>query len=182
MTLEYLEIMEDIRKTTNDNGPAESKTKAAAAARRVRGVMTIREGDDMEFRAERKTGVSTQEQVAKAGDSKLYRTVGEKARTKVIAHLSVPADSADLRADLYEQVERLTRDTATKTPPRLKGRTLMNDADCRVTLSKKECRIEVVLGISLATHPDYVSRLLSLMQKVNQCFATNRTSLASVRG
>lgn len=150
--------------------------------RKVRGTLTIKAGDDLEFRAYRDTGQSSQEQVAKSGDSKLYRTVGEK-KNSMVAHIVVPAGSSDPKADIYEQVEKLTKslsDTKKKIPA-LKGRSLMRDSEVQVTTNQKERQVQVVLTIDVSQYPDYTSRLLTLMQRVNQCFATNQNSLMQLR-
>jgi hypothetical protein len=165
VTIEYQEIMEDMKQNKS---------------RRVRGVLTIREGDDMEFRAERKTGVSAQQEIAKTAAGKLYRTVGEKKQS-VVAHIVVPDGETDPTAFLYETVERLTRGMQTKARPKMRGKTLMDDDNARITLSKKEHKVEMVLTIDLAATPNYNQALMNLMYKVSQCFAINGTSLASAR-
>lgn len=148
--------------------------------RKIRGTLTIKADDDLEFRAQRSTGISSQEQITKRGESKLYRTVGEK-KNKLVAHLVMPADCTDPRAELYEQVDSLTAGMQTKATPRLRGRSLLSDDDVRVTTNTKDHRVQVVLDIDVAAYPDYTSRLLTLMQRVNQCFATNQTFLAKLR-
>ena len=148
--------------------------------RKVRGTLTIKDCDDMEFRAYRSTGISSQEAIASCGDSKLYRTVGEKKK-KIIAHVVLPEDSSDLRADLYEKVDKLTASLQTKAKPRLRGRSLLKEPDVAVTANEKEHSVQVILDIDVSTYPDYTSRLLTLMQRVNQCFATNQISLAKLR-
>ena len=136
--------------------------------------MTIKAGDDMEFRAYRETGESAQEQIARTGASKLYRTVGRQQT--MVAHLSVPADCCDPRAELYEQVDKLTKNMDTKAAPRLKGRSLMKDGEVTVVTNNREHRLQVTMTIDVSRHPDYTSRLLTLMQRVNQCFVTNQTT------
>lgn len=148
--------------------------------RRIRGTLIVKEGDDVEFHAQRSTGLSAQEQVASCGQSKLYRTVGEKTQ-KMVAHLSIAADSADPRADLMEQVEKLTRDMPSNAPQRLRGKTLMHDDDVCVVTNTQDHLVQVTMRIDVRKYPNYISRLLTLMQRLNQCFATNQASLAKLR-
>lgn len=69
----------------------------------------------------------------------------------------------------------------TKAKPRLRGKVLMDEDNARVTLSTKESRLEMVLGIDLKATPDYYKALMNLMYKLNQCFTINQTSLVSAR-
>lgn len=169
MTLEYLEIME---MRTNE--------MPAKVPRKVRGTMTIKALDDMEFRADRCSGESSQELIASDGQSKLYRTVGEKKQSTVV-HIVAPADCCDLRAYFYDKVESLTKGMESKAKPRLKGITLMNDDDLRVVFSKKERTIEATLRIELESTPAYNNRLITLMQRLSQCFAINQTTFHKQR-
>ena len=148
--------------------------------RRVRGTLTIKAGDNMEFKAYRETGESSQQLVAKNGDSKLYRTVGEK-KPKTICHVVVPEDSTDPAAYIYDKVEELTKTLQTKARPKLKGTVLKADDDLHVTLSKKDHRLEVVMTIDLQLRPNYQQELMNLMYRTNQCFAINVTSIVSAR-
>jgi len=148
--------------------------------RKIRGTLTIKAGDDMEFRAQRSTGISSQEEIAKTAAGKLYRTVGEK-KNSMVAHIVVPDGETDPAAFLYDSVEKLTRGLQTKARPKLKGKTLLDEPNARITLSRKESRVEMVLSIDLKATPNYQSALMNLMYKVNQCFATNQTSLVSAR-
>lgn len=148
--------------------------------RRIRGTLIVKEGDDVEFHAQRSTGLSAQEQVASCGQSKLYRTVGEKTQ-KMVAHLSIAADSPDPRADLMEQVEKLTRDMPTNATPRIKGKTLLRDDDVSIVTNKRDHLVQVTMRIDVQQYPNYISRLLTLMQRINQCFASNQISLAKLR-
>ena len=148
--------------------------------RKVRGTLTIKAEDDMEFRATRSTGISSQEEISKTAAGKLYRTVGEKKKS-MVAHIVIPESEKDPRAFLYETVDKLTRDMQTKAKPRLRGKVLMDEDNARVTLSTKESRLEMVLGIDLKATPDYYKALMNLMYKLNQCFTINQTSLVSAR-
>ena len=168
MTLEYLELMEAM----NDE---------KSVPRKVRGTLTIKGEDDMEFRADRKTGLSSQEEIAKTAAGKLYRTVGEKKQT-MVAHITVPDTERDPRAFLYEQVERLSKSLPQgRKPPQLKGRRLLDDADAQVTLAAKEHKVTIALTIDVAQTPNYNYQLMNLMQRVSQCFAINQTSLNQLR-
>jgi len=174
MTLEYLEIMEEKNQIRPKDPSAET------TIRKVRGTMIIKPGDEMEFRAQRSTGESSQEEIAKTAAGKLYRTVGEKKQS-MVAHIVVPEGESDPRAFLLDGIDKLTKHMESKAAPKLKGRVLADEPNMRITLSKKESKVELVLGIDLKATPNYTSALMNLMYKVNQCFAINKTSLTSAR-
>jgi len=149
--------------------------------RNIRGVVKVNtETFDMTFKPYNETGEPAQFVIEKMGDSKIYETLGEK-KSRTVAHLVAKAGDPDPLVTFYEQLDRMGRSMQTKAKPKLKGRTLMDEENARVTLSKKESRIEMVLGIDLKATPNYNQALMNLMYKVNQCFATNQTSLCNAR-
>lgn len=166
--------MEDMQKQTAVNA------SSLPVPRKVRGTLTIKDGDDMEFKAQRETGLSSQEEISHTRVSKMYRTVGEK-KNKVVAHICIPNDVNDRRAFLYDEIDKLTSGEITKAKPKLKGRSLCSDEEVSVTANEGKKLVEVTLHINVGTYPDYVSRLLTLMQRVNKCFAINQTFLARLR-
>lgn len=169
--------MEQEQKT---NAKGNSGEQPLPVPRRIRGTMILKEGDDMEFRAQRSTGISSQEEIAKTAGSKLYRTVGEKKQS-LVAHIVVPEGTADPAAYIYDCAEKLTKGMQTKAKPKMRGTALKNDDDLRITLSKKEHKLEVTMTIDLQKKPNYQQELMNLMYRTNQCFATNVTSIVSAR-
>lgn len=154
---------------------------ALPVPRKVKGTLTILSDDDMQFKAQRSTGISSQQEIATAaGGSKIYRTVGERQQ-KTIAHIVVPPGTPDAAAYIYGKVDELTKDMQTKAKPRLRGTTLKSDPDLRITLSKKEHRLEVTMNIDLSQKPNYQQELMNLMYRTNQCFAINVTSINLAR-
>lgn len=164
MTLEYLEIMEPVQKQEQKRVP-----------RKLRGTLTIKACDDMEFRADRCTGLSSQEEIASDKTSKLYRTIGEKRNTMVF-HASAPPDCQDPRAYFIGKIEQLTEGMETKAKPKLRGIRLMTADDLDITFNRKERIIEATLRIELERYPAYNNRLITLMQRISQCFASNQTT------
>ena len=159
----------------------EKREVTSVVPRKLRGTLTILENDDMEFRAQRSTGEANQIEKSRYKSSKIYETVGEK-KSNTVAHIVIPKDSVDPVGDIYEQLEHLTKGMDVKkkiSAPR--GKRLCDEKDCVVTLNKEKKRVEVRIDIDLAEYPNYQSRLMELMYKLNQCFAINQTSLASVR-
>lgn len=163
--------------------PAEAAGgKAATYPLKMKGVMTLlNEEGDSEFRAQRSTGQSMQEVMATtSGGAKVYKTVGR--RPQVVAHLTASADASDPYADLQAQLERLTA----KAAPRSKAarrvaksdRVLMNQDGICARLSR-DGKISIQATIDLADTPDYTNTLISIMQKLSQCFLINQQYLQS---
>ena len=169
MTLEWLEV------TTMEKTEVTQRVP-----RKLRGTMTIKADDDMEFRADRVTGLSSQEEIAKTANAKLYRTVGQKKRSTV-AHITIPEEVVDIQAFLMDEVERLTKGYDTKAPKRIRGTRLLLSDDLNITFNKSQRVIEATFTIDLEKTPAYNNRLITLMQRISQCFASNQTTLASVR-
>ncbi len=162
--------------------PAAPPTGGAAAPggplpvpRKLRGVLTIKAMDDMEFRADRHTGATSQKEIASDRTAKLYRTVGEK-KNSLVLHAVAPSDCTDPRAYFTDCVERMTEGMETKKKPKLRGVRLMDDEDLTVTYQKCTRTIEATLRIELEKTPAYNNRLINLMQRISQCFVINQTT------
>lgn len=148
--------------------------------RKIRGVMTIFKEDDMEFRAERSTGISTQSVIKQQGKSKVYQTVGDK-KNNYVAHLVVDKDDPDPASTMADQLEKLTKDMQPKRIPKARGRRLLDDKNVQVVFSKTSKKIDIHMNIDIAETPNYNQSLMNLMYKINQCFATNTNLLTSAR-
>ena len=94
------------------------------------------------------------------------------------AHICVPADSADPAADMQKQLQQLTKFLQTKAKPKLRGRVLLNESDCRVVLNEKERRVQVIFDLDLNTSNDHQNQLIRKMQKISTCFAINQPYLS----
>ena len=147
---------------------------------KLKGVMTVlNEAGDSEFRAQRSTGQSSQQVMATtSGGAKVYKTVGK--RPQVIAHLTASADACDPYADLQAQLDRLTAKAAprsmTARKPAKSDRVLMNEKGICALLSR-DGKISIDAIIDLAETPDYTNTLISIMQKLSQCFLINQQFL-----
>ena len=166
-------------KTTATAGKKAVAEKKAAREYPVSFRGTLRQLDaegNCEFKAVRHTG-STQLTVAQSGQSKLYRTTGQRA-PQMVAHLSVSADSADPAAQLHQQLGRLTKGIVKRQPKPLDGVRLLEGKECIVVHNLKQQRLQVVIDIDL-TQPqlNLQSEIIRHLQTINQCLAINRESL-----
>jgi len=172
---------------TEPTAPRQEKTAPAAprqekgekAPLKIRGTLTIldAEAHDYEFRAQRTTGESSQQVVRQNGQSKLYRTTGER-KPKMVAHLSVSADSPDPVADLHQQLQRVTTGMETKLPPLLRGRVLLNDGGIIVVHNQRQQQVECRMTMATDGMASLQQKLIKNLQTLNQCFVINQDSLA----
>jgi hypothetical protein len=145
---------------------------------RIRGTLTqLSPEHDYEFRAQRSTGVSSQDILKETATGKLYRTLGEK-KPKIVVHASVNASSPDPAADLLEQVEKLSAPLKPKALKPMRGRVLLDEPHLRIAWSKTRRTIELTLSINIDETPNYQNQLIKLMQQSSSCLAINQTSLA----
>ena len=126
-----------------------------------------------EFRAQAK-GEPREEVLKKEGSGKLYRTTG-KNRSQMVAHLSVPADTADPVASMTRQFNALTKDMRTRVKrPEAKGEKLMNEDGTQIVLNSQERRLYINIEYNLDKNPNIAYELSKILAKVTQCLYINR--------
>ena len=165
MTLEYLELCEDMKKRQETN----------EVPRRVRGSLLVRGDDSYEFTPYAE-GESTQEVLKQKGKSKIYRTKGKTPQ--MVAYLSVPGDSPDPAAAIMDAAAEMTSDMRHTEAKLIAGIVLTDDPELRIAFDREKRQLQVVMNIDLTQTPAYNNRLIYLMQRTSQCFAINQTSLA----
>ena len=145
--------------------------------RKIRGTLTVLQDDNYEFHAQQATGIPAHEVLSSGGDSKLYKTTGEKAQ-KMVAHLVTRADSPDPVCDMMDQLEKLGKKIGIKPPPpKLKGRILLQQEDLRIVHNKKTGKVEVIIQLDTAQQTSVTNQLINKLQTISQCLAINKTSL-----
>ena len=81
---------------------------------KVKGTATINADNSFEF-APYNEGQPVQRDVKTSGRSKLYRTEGAKQKS-LVAHLVADANSPDIAASLFDDLDSLTRDMPSAKP------------------------------------------------------------------
>ena len=135
-------------------------------------VKVLNEHHDMEIRAQRETGTSSQVVIAKTRNSKLYMTTAEK-HPQLVAHLSTLNEVPDRAAALHDELAQLLKSITLKPLRALPGRFLMKDDMTSVVYNKKSGQIDVRLRIDLNATPNAEKALIARMQAVNVCLHTN---------
>ena len=164
MTLEYLELMEDLK-----------EEKKAVQPRRVRGTAIFHADNSMEFQPQGE-GQPVQRSVRKRGESRFYETQGEKA-SSYICHLKVGKDCADPAAEMEEQLDYFLKGMRKKEPGKPRGKRLMECPELTVYHNRQKCEVTVLMTIDLKQEGELSAKLFNLTSEVNKCFAINRKDL-----
>lgn len=151
----------------------EPKTKSA---KRLRGSARMTEDGRFDFTPDG-TGTPRQEDVKKVGASARYRTCGEKKQSFVL-HLTTPADSPDVVANLAQSFADLTRDLPQyKKMPQPKGRILASEDDMKVSYNSTQGQIECAFTISLKEHVEFMKQFYNLLNRIARCLYINEDFL-----
>ena len=147
---------------------------------KIRGTLTqLSQEGDCEFRAQRSTGESSQQVRQSTRQSKLYDTVATKGRPKLVAHLSCSADSADPYSELRAELETLiSRDDKGSEMPKVAGRYLLKKDYAQVRYNQQKAVVDVQLQIDLKATRNIQTKLITLMQEISTCLATNQQCLS----
>ncbi len=168
MTLEYKELEEAMEKKD---------------VMRKRGTATINVvTGDVEFRAYNTGGDATQKNVVTAGNAKMYETVGDKT-SSLIVHLKVNRESADPRAELYEQLEgvlkkaKMGSDTdkeLRKVPRKCLSK---NEGVLAIWFDCRQKKVIVQMMIDTEANTNLDKPLYDLTRMVSKCLYINQKSI-----
>ena len=157
------------------------KDETLSVPRKIRGTLEALGGDSYKFTPQGK-GESTQQNVVSVGESKMYDTVGKKPCRMV--SLKVKGDTADVRAELFRQLDELTKSDKTEAelPPRqtddvvclLKGRHVRMYLDAKAHMVRMYHEIPLVMGTN------YASEMMKGMTSCNQSLSINRDKIATL--
>lgn len=147
----------------------------------VRGTAKInRETGDINFRAYQEGSGPAKEVLKKRGDSQLYVTLGEK-ESSMVAHLRVKTTDPDPVAQLYEDLQYVTKGMQKQEPRVPTSKQLLDKEGVKVWLNKSRKQIVVRMAIDIDTKEPLNATLFNLTAEVNKCFVINRTSLTPQR-
>lgn len=144
--------------------------------KKLKGTATIYTDGAMEF-VPQGTGSPRYETVSKVGSSAVYKTTGT-GQQSYVAHLKVPADSADPQAELQEQLDKvglkLWPMPRAEVP---RGRVLLRQPGCLVTQNASRGELQVSFTINLKEKVDYLKEYYKLQNQINLCLHSNADSL-----
>ena len=177
MTLEYLEIMEDVKKTQ------ENEVQGASSPRRklVESYKSnTRRYDDGSIEiAPQEKGEPSQKNVKKVGRSKRYATTGKNPLTCI--ELKCPDNVPDKAAYFHKELAKLTKDMEIEEPQMPDGEFLLNEPNVKVRLATKDQKVMAWLTFEAKGLIDVRRELYNLTSKIDKCFVINEASVCQLK-
>ena len=164
MTLEYLEIMEDV--------------KRRKCVRSFKSNTRVFDDDSIEVTPQEK-GEPSQKDVKKVGKSKRYVTSGKNPLTCV--ELKCPEDVPDKAAYFHKELAKLTKDIQIEEPQMPEGEFLLNEDNVKVKFAAKEQRVVAWLTFEAKGLIDVRRELYNLTSKIDKCFVINEASVCQLK-
>ncbi len=168
MTLEYLELMEEIKKTEKEVQGASSPRRKLQKSFKS----NTRIYDDGSIEVDPQAqGEPSQKDVKKVGKSKRYVTNGKNPLTCI--EMKCSEDVQDKAAFFHKELAKLTKDIQIEEPQMPDGEYLLNDENVKVHLSAKDRKVTVWLKFASEGFMDIRKEFYQLSSKVEKCFAFN---------
>ena len=177
MTLEYLEIMEDVKKTQENEvqGASSSRRKLVESYK-----SNTRRYDDGSIEiAPQEKGEPSQKDVKKVGRSKRYATTGKNPLTCI--ELKCPDNVPDKAAFFHKELAKLTKDMEIEEPQMPEGEFLMDEPNVKVKFSAKDSRVVAWLTFEIKEKYDIRRELYNLTSKIDKCFVINEASVCQLK-
>ena len=175
MTLEYLELMEEVKSE-------ELRVKNEATRRKLveSYKSNTRRYDDGSIEiAPQEKGEPSQKDVKKVGKSKRYVTNGKNPLTCV--ELKCPEDVPDKAAYFHKELAKLTKDMEIGEPQMPEGEYLLNEDNLKVRFAQKEHKVVAWLTFEAKGLIDVRRELYNLTSKIDKCFVINEASVCQLR-
>ena len=160
MTLEFLEIMEDL--------------KRKKCVKSFKSNTRVFDDDSIEVTPQEK-GEPSQKDVKKVGRSKRYATTGKNPLTCI--ELKCPADVEDKAAFFQKELAKLTKDIQIEKPELPEGEFLVNKDNLKVCFAAKEGKVTAWLTFETKGLLEVRRELYSLTSEIDKCFVINSDSI-----
>ena len=177
MTLEYLEIMEDVKKT-QELAEQTSATPSTARRKLTKSFKSnTRIYDDGSIEVDPQAqGEPSQKDVKKVGKSKRYITSGKNPLTCI--ELKCPDNVPDKAAFFHKELANLTKDMEIEEPEMPKGEYLVNKDCLKVCLVQGEHpQLMAWLTFEVEGVLDVRKQLYQLTSEIDKCFVINESSV-----
>ena len=177
MTLEYLELMEDVKKTQ------EKEVQSTSSLRRklqksFKSNTRIYDDGSIEVDPQAQ-GEPSQKEVKKVGKSKRYVTSGKNPLTCV--ELKCPNDVPDKAAYFHKELAKLTKDIEISEPQLPEGEFLMDEPNVKVKFSARDGKVSAWLTFEAKGLIDVRKELYNLTSKIDKCFVINEASVCQLK-
>ena len=164
MTLEYFEIMEDVKKRKLQRS-FKSNTR-------------IYDDGSIEVDPQAQ-GEPREKDVKKVGKSKRYVTTGKSPLTCV--ELKCPEEVPDKAAFFHKELAKLTKDMEIAEPQMPEGEFLLNEPNVKVRLLAKEHQVMAWLTFETKGLIEVRRELYTLTSKIDKCFVINEASVCQLK-
>ena len=195
MTIEFLELMDEIKKTK------ENEVQGASSPRRKLQKWfksNTRIYDDGSIEVDPQVqGEPSQKDVKKVGKSKRYVTNGKNPLTCV--ELKCPEDVPDKAAFFHKELAKLTKDIQIEEPQMPEGEFLLNEENLKVKLVRTQgsgtlcsagsaqmgqtpcAKVVAWLTFEAKGLIDVRRELYNLTSKIDKCFVINEASVCQLK-
>ena len=177
MTLEYLELMEDVKKTQENEvqGTSSPRRKLVESYK-----SNTRRYDDGSIEiAPQEKGEPSQKDVKKLGRSKRYATTGKNPLTCI--ELKCPDNVPDKAAFFHKELAKLTKDMEIEEPQMPEGEFLLDEPNVKVRFAAKEHKVVAWLTFEAKGLIDVRRELYNLTSKIDKCFVINEASVCQLK-
>ena len=184
MTLEYLELTEDLKRSNMEevNKTQELEVQGASAPTRKKCIKSFKSNtrifDDNSIEVIPKAdGVPSQKDVKKVGRSKRYATTGKNPLTCV--ELKCPGEVADKAAFFHKELAKLTKDIQISEPEMPEGEFLLNKDNLKIKLVRTQGGAKVIAWLTFEVEGvlDVRKQLYQLTSEIDKCFVINEASV-----
>ena len=177
MTLEYLELMEEMNQVKSE----ELRVKSSSRRKLQKSFKSnTRIYDDGSIEVDPQAqGEPSQKEVKKVGKSKRYVTSGKKPLTCV--ELKCPGDVPDKAAYFHKELAKLTKDIQISEPQLPEGEFLMDEPNVKVKFSAKDGKVCAWLTFEAKGLIDVRRELYNLTSKIDKCFVINEASVCQLK-
>ena len=172
MTLEYLEIMEDVKKTQEmaEQTSATPSTTRRKLQKSFKSNTRIYDDGSIEVDPQAQ-GEPSQKEVKKVGKSKRYITNGKNPLTCV--ELKCPENVPDKAAFFHKELAKLTKDMEIEKPELPDGEFLVNKDNLKVCFEAKKGKVTAWLTFEVEGLLDIRKQLYQLTSEIDKCFVIN---------
>ena len=176
MTLEYLELMEDVKKTQEmaEQTSATPSTTRRKLTKSFKSNTRIYDDGSIEVDPQAQ-GEPSQKEVKKVGKSKRYITTGKNPLTCI--ELKCPENVPDKAAFFHKELAKLTKDIQIEEPQMLEGEFLLDEPCVKVRFAAKEHKVVAWLTFEAKGLIDVRRELYNLTSKIDKCFVINSDSI-----
>ena len=176
MTLEYLELMEEMKKQEKEVQSASSPRRKLQKSFKS----NTRIYDDGSIEVDPQAqGEPSQKEVKKVGKSKRYITSGKNPLTCI--ELKCPEDVPDKAAYFHKELAKLTKDMEIEEPQLPEGEFLLNEPSVKVKFVAKEQKVVAWLTFDAKGLIGVRRDMYTLISKIDKCLAFNESSVCPQR-